>query len=219
MGFADLPPGQHAEEMRDHWWWRPGWHVGQRALTWHLTFEGQTDLHRLVERYHEALVPFPGLEPVPVPWLHLTMQGVGFTSDVSAEDTARIEKAVRERLADLPAPALTFGQAIVADEAVVLPPDEEGEKTIHAVRAAIRDGIGAVWGAGNVPESSSHYRPHVSVAYSNRTQDAAPVVGALKGIGKQSARLVVPAASLIVIHRDHQIYEWETVIEVPIGHT
>ena len=217
MGFADLPPGQHAKELRDHWWWRPGWHVGQRALTWHLTFEGQTDLHRLVERYHEALAPFPGLEPVPVPWLHLTMQGVGFTSEVTAEDTVRIEKASRERLAGLPAPALTFGRAVVADEAIVLPLDEEGERAVRAVRAAIREGIGAVWGAGNVPESSSHYRPHVSVAYSNRTQDAAPVVDAVAEIGEHSVRLDVTTASLIAIHRDRKVYEWDVVAEVPIG--
>lgn len=217
MGFADLPPGQHAEEMRDHWWWRPGWHVGQRALTWHLTFEGQTDLHRLVERYHEALAPFPGLEPVPVPWLHLTMQGIGFASDVSAEDTQRIEEAARARLANLSAPTLTFGRAIVADEAVVLPLDKGGDDAVRAVRTAIREGIGAVWGADNVPESSSHYRPHVSVAYSNRTQDAAPVVDAVVEAGEQSVRLDVTTASLISIHRDRKVYEWEVVVEVPIG--
>jgi 2'-5' RNA ligase len=217
MGFADLPPGQHAEEMRDHWWWRPGWHVGQRALTWHLTFEGQTDLHRLVERYHEALAPFPGLEPVPVPWLHLTMQGVGFASDVSTEDTARIEEAARERLANLSAPALTFGRVIVADEAIVLPLDKEGDDAVRAVRTAIREGIGAVWGADNVPENSSHYRPHVSVAYSNRTQDAAPVVNAVMEAGEQTVRLDVTTASLIAIHRDRKVYEWEVVAEVPIG--
>jgi len=217
MGFADLPPGQHAKEMRDHWWWRPGWHVGQRALTWHLTFEGQTAFHRLVEVYQQALTPFPGLEPVPVPWLHLTMQGIGFTSDVATEDVARIKTAVRERLADLPSPAPTFGQVIVADEAVVLPPDGEGEETIRAVREAIRAGIGSVWGAGKVPESSSHFRPHVSIAYSNRTQEAAPIVNAIAEAGEQSVGLDVSTVSLIVIHRDRKVYEWEVVSEVPIG--
>ncbi|PJE99662.1 hypothetical protein CUT44_03960 [Streptomyces carminius] len=218
MGFADLPPGQHAKEMRDHWWWRPGWQVGQRALTWHLTFEGQTAFHRLVEGYQRVLARFPGLEPVPVSWLHLTMQGIGFTSGVAPADVARIETAVRERLAVLSVPTPTFGQVVVADEAVVLPPDEEGEKAIRAVRAAIRSGIGSVWGVDGVPENSSHYRPHVSIAYSNRTQDAAPVVEAITVAGEQSVRLDVPTASLIELHRDRRVYEWEVVAEVPIGH-
>ena len=25
MSLADLPPGQHADHVRNHWWWRPGW--------------------------------------------------------------------------------------------------------------------------------------------------------------------------------------------------
>jgi hypothetical protein len=67
--------------MRDHWWWR----VGRHLYTWHVTFEGQTDLHRLVRAY-QARLDLPGLDLVPVAWLHLTMQGVGFTDEVAGQD-------------------------------------------------------------------------------------------------------------------------------------
>lgn len=215
MSFADLLPGQHASEMHDHWWWRPGWHVGQRAYTWHLTFPGQTDLHQLVGEYQAMLSGFPTLDLVPVRWLHLTMQGVGFLGETTADKAARIADAAAARLAELPRLELHFRDIVVADEAVVLPPDDEAK--VHAVRDAIRKGIADVIDRASVPESADHYRPHVSVAYSNGHQDAAPLLDALKGVEPSPARVPITAASLIVIHRDKRVYEWETAREVPIG--
>ncbi|WP_049563915.1 2'-5' RNA ligase family protein [Streptomyces sp. SBT349] len=215
MSFADLPPGHHASALRDHWWWRPGWHVGQRAYTWHLTFEGQNGLHRLVSGYQRRLSTFVGLDPIPPTWLHLTMQGVGFTEEVDPAEVGRISKAVRRRLADLPTLALGFKWVTVADEALVLPPVEE--EAVRAVRGAVRRGIGDVWGMDRIPENADRYRPHVSVAYSNRDQEAAPLVAAVARMEPEPALVTVPAASLIVIHRDHRVYEWEMVEQVPIG--
>jgi hypothetical protein len=45
----------HPETMRNHGWFRPGWSVGRRFHTWHLTFEGQEDVHRLAVEYRSAL--------------------------------------------------------------------------------------------------------------------------------------------------------------------
>lgn len=215
MSFVDLPPGQHAAAMGNHWWWRPGWRVGQRAYTWHLTFEGQPELYRLASKYQQALSPFPGLDPVPLQWLHLTMQGLGFASEIAADEVAQIGKAVGSRLADLPPLALSFHTAIVADEAVVLPSDNEAE--VCAVRSAIRSGIADVWGEGSVPEAADRFRPHVSVAYGNRKQETAPIIETLHATATEPARVLVSAASLIVIHRDHRVYQWATVEQVPIG--
>jgi len=38
---------ESAEQMIDHWWWRPGWSVGRKFYTWHLTFADQPQAHRL----------------------------------------------------------------------------------------------------------------------------------------------------------------------------
>ncbi|WP_308436999.1 hypothetical protein [Streptomyces finlayi] len=56
-------PGQ----MRNHWWWRPGWATGRRFLTWHLTFAGQDDVHRLAAQYRDALKDVEGLSLIPDP--------------------------------------------------------------------------------------------------------------------------------------------------------
>ncbi|MGH3921873.1 MAG: 2'-5' RNA ligase family protein, partial [Pseudonocardiaceae bacterium] len=92
----ECPP--HAAQMRDHWWWRPGWRVGRRFYTWHLTFQDQEDVHRLARVYQHRL-DAPNLDLVPLRWLHLTTQGVGFTDEVSADDAARIVGAASARCA------------------------------------------------------------------------------------------------------------------------
>ncbi len=94
--------------------------------------------------------------------------GVGFLSETDAAEVKRIASAAESRLGKLPNLELSFREVTVADEAVVLPPDDEAK--VHAVRNAIRQGIEDVRGAGNVPESADHYRPHVSAAYSNGHQ-------------------------------------------------
>jgi hypothetical protein len=43
------------QTMRDYWWWRPGWRVGRQMYTWHFTFDGQDELHALVDAYQERL--------------------------------------------------------------------------------------------------------------------------------------------------------------------
>jgi hypothetical protein len=34
----------HADAVRRHWYWRPGWGVGTRFHTWHITLEAQSAL-------------------------------------------------------------------------------------------------------------------------------------------------------------------------------
>ena len=140
----------NADEVRDHWWWRPGWHVGQRAYTWHLTFAAEHELRRLARDYQAALAALPQVDPIPPEWLHLTMQGVGFTADVTDEDLAHVVAAVRHRLADVAPAVLTFARPVVLPEAIALPP--KPAEPVHTIRGAIRAGIADVWGATKVPE-------------------------------------------------------------------
>jgi len=65
VALADLSPGQHADRVRDHWWWRPGWHVGRRFYAFHVTFEDQSDLYRLADAYRSALVDLSTVTLVP----------------------------------------------------------------------------------------------------------------------------------------------------------
>ncbi|MEU8868005.1 2'-5' RNA ligase family protein [Streptomyces umbrinus] len=202
------------DTMRNHWWWRPGWSVGRRFYTWHLTFEGQDDVHRLAAEYRSALAPLGNaLTPIPDQWLHLTMQGIGFVGEAKETDVHAITDAARARLAAIPAFDLQLGPAVLDPEAVLLHIEPDGP--VRTVRGAIREAIADV--LGEAPEKAEGFTPHVSVAYSAGNGPAEPIAHVLAGLHVPPAAARISTAELIVIHRDHQMYEWETFAKIQLG--
>ncbi|MFI6274363.1 2'-5' RNA ligase family protein [Streptomyces sp. NPDC050988] len=202
------------DTMRNHWWWRPGWSVGRRFYTWHLTFEGQDDVHRLAAEYRSALAPLgDALTPIPDQWLHLTMQGIGFVGEAKETDVLAITDAARARLAAVPAFDLQLGPAVLDPEAVLLHVEPDGP--VRAVRGAIREAIADV--LGEAPEKAEGFTPHVSVAYSAGDGPAEPIAQALSELAPTPAAARISTAELIVIHRDNQMYEWESFAKIPLG--
>ncbi|MET7279912.1 2'-5' RNA ligase family protein [Kribbella sp. NPDC005582] len=203
---------QRAAELRDHWWWRPGWKVGTRFYTWHLTFGDAPELHGLVAAYQDALRGMAGLDPVPREWLHLTMQGVGHVEDVPGETVEGIVEGARERLAELPAVRVEFQRPVIGAEAVVLPalPPDAVAQIRTTIRAAMAERIA-------VPEKAEGFQPHVTVAYSSSEQPAAEVAAALSAVSVAAVDCAISSASLIELHRDRRMYEWRTIAELPIG--
>jgi 2'-5' RNA ligase len=199
--------------MRDHWWWRPGWQVGRSMYTWHMTFDGQDALHELTERYQSALTPLPGLDIIPLKWLHLTMQGVGFTDEVQSQDLTEIVSKARKRLATRRPVTFEAGTLIVDPEAVMFPVAPADE--LRRVRADIRAAITDVWGAGRVPDAPE-WTPHVSIAYSNAEGPAAPLLDALTSVTPDVAEVTLRSVQLIRLDRDTRVYKWETVESVPL---
>ncbi|MGW5637294.1 2'-5' RNA ligase family protein [Streptomyces sp. NPDC003832] len=202
------------ETMRNHWYWRPGWKVGRRFYTWHLTFDGQDDVHRLAAEYRSALVPLGDvLTPIPDRWLHLTMQGIGFVGEIKEQDVKAIVDAARTRLATIPAFDLQIGPEVLDPEAVLLHVHPDGP--VRAVRNAIRAAIGDV--LEEVPEKAEGFTPHVSVAYSAGDGPAEPIAQILGDTNLTPAQARISSAELIVIHRDNQMYEWESFANIPLG--
>lgn len=201
-----------AERLVDHWWWRPGWAPGRRFYTWHLTFDGQSDVHRLAGTYRRALAGIPGLDPVPDVWLHLTMQGLGFVDEVDEGDADAIVSAAAGRLAAVEPFTLELHRPVVTPEAVRWDPPGDGPAR---VRDAIRAAIGGVWPV--VPEPAGGFGAHVTIAYSNSDAPAGPVYSALESVDAGPASARVERADLIVLGRDRRMYEWETYASVPLG--
>lgn len=193
-------------DMQNHWWWRPGWAVGRRFYTWHLTFERQTEVHRLAARYRETLHEMPGLTPVPDRWLHLTMQGIGFVGEVAESDVQRIVAAAADRLAAVPSFTIELGGDVVLDPEAILLPVQPAEP-VATVRDALRAAIGDL--LPTVPETADGFRPHVSVAYSATDGPAGSVAQSLATVREPPARARITTAELIVLHRDNRMYEWE----------
>ncbi|WP_433347653.1 2'-5' RNA ligase family protein [Microtetraspora malaysiensis] len=196
--------------MRDHWWWRPGWRVGRRMYAIHTTFEGQDGLHDLVRAYQEPLRALPGLDIIPLDWLHLTMQGVGFTDEV--DDVETIAKAVQRRLAPINPVDLTFDRPILDPEAPQFRPHPvEG---INRVRRAVQQGIIDV--RGEVNESDS-WTPHMSIAYSNFDGPAEPYREALNSAAAAPVTITVRKIKLLVLGRDEHLYRWEIFAGLTLG--
>ncbi len=197
-----------------HWWWRDGWRQGRHLYACHFTFQDQPAVQNLAAGYQQALSSVPDLEPIPAPWLHLTMQEVAFLDEISPDQLAEITAVAAAKLAEVPAPQVTLHQASVVSEAVLLwvtpaPP-------IDAVRTAVRAAIAETL-VGIHPSVIPRYRPHVSVAYSNVEQLAAPAHRALEGIELAPVTLTLSAVSLIEYHRDDRMYAWTSNTPLPIG--
>ncbi|WP_460664526.1 hypothetical protein [Kribbella swartbergensis] len=59
----------------------------------------------------------------------------------------------------------------------------------------------------------------MSLAYVNTPQPAATTLEAINRVTTEPADLTINAVSLIEIHRDNRMYEWQTIEAVPLGHT
>ncbi|MEO6085160.1 MAG: 2'-5' RNA ligase family protein [Umezawaea sp.] len=203
------------EPVRDHWWWRPGWKVGRSFYTWHVTFADQPAAQRLVADYAHALAALPMFDPVPVRWLHLTLQGIGFTDEVPRGDVDRIVATARKRCAELEPFTVVIGPAHVDPESIQMP--ARPLEPLAELRLAIRAAIGDVWGPDNVPEPEEGFRAHVSLGYANAAGPAAPVAKALDVHGGHTAEVTVTSVSLIDLNRDDKAYEWTDVATVTLG--
>ncbi|OLB78539.1 MAG: hypothetical protein AUI14_12990 [Actinobacteria bacterium 13_2_20CM_2_71_6] len=204
---------EQVSKLQEHWYWRPGWRPGRRFYTWHLTFTGQTALFDLVRRI-QASLDLPGLDLVPMEGLHLTMQGVGFTDEVSEEDIAAIVEAAQVRCASLPPLRISLGP---------VDPDPEGLgllvspwAPVERVRLAVREAIGSVW--GQVPEPLDGFRPHVTVAYSGADVPAGPVRDRLRPLRSlRPVEVQINEVQLIALRRDDRTYRWDVVASLPLG--
>ncbi|MEU6072517.1 2'-5' RNA ligase family protein [Micromonospora sp. NPDC047074] len=205
----------HSSSIRNHWYWRPGWGVGSRFYTWHITFDGQPEVDELADQYRSLLSPHPSLDVIPNRWLHLTMQGIGFVQDVPVEDVDAIVAAAQDHCAQLAPFQLTIGAPHVDPESIQIAVDPV--EPVRQLRAAIRAAIADVWGPDRVPEAAEPYNPHLSLAYTNTDAPAAPLIEALEDAPQLGADAVIDACQLIVLNRDEGMYVWEPYATVKLG--
>lgn len=199
--------------INDHWWWRPGWRPGRRMYTFHVTFARHPEVAELAARVQARLDGLPGLDLIPARWLHLTMQGVGFTDEVTVADVAAIETAARKHLAAVQTPAVTLGPARLASEGIAL--YTAPARALDEVRTATRDAIAEVWSPGRVPDGEE-WTPHVTAAYANASGSSDPYEQALRGEDR-SVTVTPGAVQLIALSRDTHMYQWTTEADLPVG--
>lgn len=200
-------------EIRDHWWWRPGWAPGRRFWTFHVTWQDVPEVQEHMAKARARLAGVPGLDLVPGEWLHLTTQGVGFDGEVGAADLSAIVAAVRARLAAILPVPVEVGPPVAASEGVACWVGPA--RALDTVRDALRAAIADVRGLERLPESPD-WTPHISAAYSSVTGPADTVEAALGG-EDGTAHTTVKAVQLIRLGRDRRAYEWDSAVTLPLG--
>jgi len=203
------------DRLRDHWYRRPGWRAGRSRYAWHLTFDDARELHALAAEIQRA-IDLPVVSLVPHDGLHLTMQGVGFSDEVTDRDVAAIVDAARLRCRDLSPFDLTLGPVDADAEGVgvfVRP-----WAPVETLRLVLRGAVADVRGARSVPGERDGFRPHVTLAYSSADADPTELRGRLDPLRAMPPVPVrVGYADLIRLRRDDRVYRWDTVAEVELA--
>jgi 2'-5' RNA ligase len=189
---------------------------GRRVDTFYITFDGLTEVHELAAAARRRLGGLPGLDLVPDQWLHLTMQEVGFSDEVTAAELTALVTAAAGRLAALPPVTVTVGSPVLAGEGIFCRVTPAG--ALGPVRDAVRAAIGQARGTERVPDSAewARWSPHVSLAYANADGPAEPFEAALDGL-TGVATVTIRAVDFIRFGRDRHLYEWETIARLPLG--
>lgn len=208
-----LPPA-----VRNHWWWRPGWRTGRHYYACHLTLDDQPQLRELVSRYQQAIANRPGLDLIPTQWLHITMQGIGFTDEIRPDELHNLVDALNRELSRIPAPTVSFHNLTVHPEALYL--KARPAEALYPLRARMHWAVASVLGPQSSAESMpspTQFVPHVSIAYVSADGEAKPIAEALQSVTAAPVTATFGKASLLEFHRDRRMYEWTSATPITIG--
>jgi 2'-5' RNA ligase len=204
--------------VRNHWWWRPGWAEGRHFYACHLTLDDQPELRELVAGYQQALTGLQGIDLIPPQWLHLTMQGIGFTDEIDAAELAALAHALTAELATIESPTVQFRYLTVHPEAVYL--KAHPAAVLYPLRLKMHHAVLSVLGSERFTEpvpDRVKFLPHVSIGYINQDGGAEPIAAALGSLTTKPVRVTFAKADLLEFHRDHRMYEWTSATALPIG--
>jgi 2'-5' RNA ligase len=197
----------HADQVRSHARWRSG-HI---SVAWLVPLADHAGLRRLVNQYQYALRELPGFDLVPLEWMHILVQEVGFTDDIPRARMDALLDAARKRLAQAPPMTLAFHRAVVLPESLVLP--AEPHSSLLELRSTIREASAEALPDVELPGEPEETDKHVTLAYSSSVGPAVFAVAALENTAVDPTTARIPSVSLVELSRDHFCGEWQTVGE------
>jgi 2'-5' RNA ligase len=199
-------------QMTNHWYERPGRLPGRELYHWHMLFHDQPTVRELAAAAQTKLAGQEGLDMIDMPWLHMTTYVVGFADEVADSAVQAMTADARRRLSGVAPIPVSLGRVFYASNAIVLPAEPSGALTpvLDAVRAATR-AAGCEGRAATDP-----WLPHVSIAYSNATIPAAPIIAAL-GRWLPETEIVMRSVSLVAQTQVGRSWQWRPVAEIPLA--
>jgi 2'-5' RNA ligase len=185
-----------------------------------MTLDDQPQLRELVADYQHALTGVIGIDLIPPQWLHMTMQGIGFTDEINADELAAVDQALTARLAGIEQPAVAFRYLTVRPEAVYL--KAHPAAVLYPLRVKMHEAVLSVLGPERFTEPNpdrTQFLPHVSIGYINRDGDTEPIAAALSKLTTRAVDTTFTKADLLEFHRDNRMYEWTSATPIRIGPT
>ena len=198
-------------QMSDHWEIQPGTHQQTRQLMWPITVGADQAATELASHAHQRLTGIPGLDLVPPRWLHLTTLTTGPADNIAPAALASMTKEAQHLLAAITPITITLGRILYHPRAVMLDagPAEPFQPVIEAIRTAARH-------AGHSAQLyHDPWRPHITLAYSNTTQPAAPIIEAL-GRNLPARQITIRSVS-IVTQAPSQRWTRDLIAELPLA--
>ena len=210
MGQAEKPRRpllETAEFLREHRSWRPDWAMDRTLLWWYLTFERESALESLMAEIDPILGTRESVDPVPVRWLHLTLEEVGPPEEVTAASKRSLLDEAADRTADIAPLRVSLGPVSTTRDAVVL---QAGPATaLSALRQRLAAVTASVLGRRRENHDAACFRPHVTVGYVNRECERTGVVHGLdESVPDLPREVVVPEVTLAAVTRRNGFYEW-----------
>lgn len=145
----------------------------------------------------------------------MTLQGIGFTDEVTPDDLHKILSATQPYISKVRPFQAEIGPAHVDAETIQAPVTPIDE--VAGLRTALRQGINDAWGEQNVLEGTTGFRPHLTLAYSNGSLPMTDATKALNKLAPGATLTNISTVSLIDLNRDHQRYEWSAISTLRLG--
>ena len=199
-------------QMTNQWHERPGQRPGRELYHWHMLFHDQPRVHELAAAAQNKLAGQEGLDIIGMSWLHMTTYVAGFADEVPESAVDAMTADARGRLSQIEPIPVSLGRVFYASNAIVLPVEPSGALT--PVHDAVRVATQAAGCAGH--SATDPWLPHVSVAYSNATIPAAPIIAAL-GRSLPQTEIAIRSISLVAQTQVGRSWRWRPMAEVRLG--
>ncbi len=167
------------------------------------------DLATRCQRY----LPDAGLDPIPGPWIHLTVKRAGYQDEIGASEVKQLLWDVAERVSEMPSFRVRLIPLAGSPGAVRLSvaPWEPLMNLFHSVSF---DTI-----AEGDPKPKDVFRPHVGVAYSAAQQQPKLIQASAQRAAEEldPVDVEVKRLSLVAMRRVAGWYEWTEVGSAPLS--
>jgi 2'-5' RNA ligase len=198
--------------MENHWVQEPGADPGRARLMWFMCLGREPNAVRLATVGQARLNGLPGLDLVPPEWLHMTTLIAGYPDEAPASQIDAMTAHARRLLAAVSPVTITLSRVLYHPRAIMLAaaPAEALLPVLSACQEATRSGTGRDGRLHRDP-----WVPHMTLAYGNSPNPAAPAIEAL-GRELPADKITVQSVSLIS-QAPRQKWTWELVAEIPLG--